>query len=564
MSQFVFIAIAAGLIAFIGTPFTLVVARRIGFVAKPSARKTHIVPVPLMGGVAIWAAFVVSLLIFGRGTQFVELVAIIVGGTLISAVGLVDDRVGLGPSVKLLGQVLAALILVMGGVKAQLFHNMWLDLGLTLFWVIGICNAINFMDNMDGLAAGVSAVAAGSFLVLAALNGQVLVSSLAAALLGACLGFLVYNFQPAITFMGDTGSLLLGFMLAVLGIKLNFPGVHPFSTWMAPIVVLGLPIFDTALVTLSRLRRRVSIAQGGADHASHRLARLGLSHRRVVVALYTVGASLGVSSVLITESEPLLANALFGGLLVLGVFMLWLLEVVYHQPVVSRLRPDLRITFIGGGEMMLPLLEGAAAVSRMVTMLVTPNESAEGQMPPARLHACLAILAEHPEAARTVIAGSSGFAADGSLVEQVELASAALQMRGRVVIAMGPGNVVRDEALAAIQSTDLIVIGGDLRENVLPTLTLGQISRALRQSKRARVLAHPDPSGALAEIERAAGPDLITHVITAATVEGGQKVWHAAADLKQSGEVADALSQIWLARTRVRGAPQSISGGIYG
>ncbi|MEK6574104.1 MAG: hypothetical protein AABZ58_07285, partial [Chloroflexota bacterium] len=110
----------------------------------------------------------------------------------------------------------------------------------------------------------------------------------------------------------------------------------------------------------------------------------------------------------------------------------------------------------------------------------------------------------------------------------------------------------------------LIVIGGDLRENVLPTLTLGEISRALRQSKRARVLAHPDPSGALAEIERAAGPDLITHVITAATVEGGQKVWHAAADLKQSGEVADALSQIWLARTRVRGAPQSISGGIYG
>ncbi|MEK6575901.1 MAG: undecaprenyl/decaprenyl-phosphate alpha-N-acetylglucosaminyl 1-phosphate transferase, partial [Chloroflexota bacterium] len=131
MSQFVFIAIAAGLIAFIGTPFTLVVARRIGFVAKPSARKTHVVPVPLMGGVAIWAAFVVSLLIFGRGTQFVELVAIIVGGTLISAVGLVDDRVGLGPSVKLQGQVQAALNLLMGGVKAQLYHNTWLELGLT-------------------------------------------------------------------------------------------------------------------------------------------------------------------------------------------------------------------------------------------------------------------------------------------------------------------------------------------------------------------------------------------------------------------------------------------------
>ncbi|MBM4424360.1 MAG: hypothetical protein FJ030_13395 [Chloroflexi bacterium] len=563
MSQFVFVAIAAGLIAFIGTPLTLVMARRIGFVSAPSSRKTHIVPIPLMGGVAIWLAFVVSLLVFGRGSEFRELAAIIIGGTVISAVGLIDDRVGLGPAAKLLGQVLAALILVAGGVEARLFHNAWLDLALTLFWIIGICNALNFMDNMDGLAAGVAAVAAGSFLMLAALNGQALVSSLAAALLGACVGFLVYNFQPALTFMGDTGSLLLGFMLAVLGIKLNFPGINPYSTWMAPIVVLGLPIFDTTLVTLSRLRRRVSVTQGGADHTSHRLARLGLSHRRVVIALYTVGAALGVLTVLITQATPEIANTIFVGLLLLGAFTLWTLEEIYRQPAGSRFRPDLRITFIGGGETMLPLLEGAIAVSRTVFMLVTPTP-AGGQMPLQRLHACFAVLAEHPDATRAVIAGSSAFSANGSIAEQINVASAALQMRGRVVATTEPNGDVNEHALTAIQQTDLIVIGGDMSENVLPTLTLEEINRALRRSKRARVLAHPDPAAALAEIERAAGPGLITHVIAAETAEGAKDLWHAAVDLKQSRQVADALSRIWLTRTRVRGAPQPISGNAHG
>ena len=575
MSQFVFIAIAAGLIAFVGTPFTLVMARRIGFVAEPGARKTHVLPTPLLGGVAIWAAFVISLLVFGRGSEFRELVAIIVGGTLISAVGLIDDRVGLGPRIKLAGQLAAAAFLIAGGVRAQLFGNPWLDVPLTLFWVIGICNALNFMDNMDGLAAGVAATAAGSFFLLAALNGQALVASLAAALFGACLGFLVYNFQPALTFMGDTGSLLLGFMLAVLGIKLNFPNVNPLSTWMAPIVVLGLPIFDTTLVTISRLRRGVSIAQGGADHTSHRLARLGLSHRRVVIALYTVGASLGILSRLMTQSSPLVANSIFAGLVIGGLFVLWLLEEVQRQPAASRFRPDLRMAFIGGGEAMLPLLEGAVAVSRKVTLLVTPGEDA---MPAARLQACLAILAEHPTAARAVMAGSEAFRAETSLAEQVALAEAALRLRGQAVLTSTPvrgdglsrpgaakaattNAIVTEAALVALQQTDLIVIGGDLRENVLPTLALPEVAQALRRSKRARVLAHPDPKRALAEIEQAAGPNLITHIITDKTMDGA---WHTAADLKQSGQIADALGRVWLARTRVRHAPQPISGSIYG
>ncbi|HLF00340.1 MAG TPA: hypothetical protein VI547_00040 [Anaerolineales bacterium] len=564
MSQFVFIAIAAGLIAFVATPFTLIAARRIGFVAMPSARKTHSVPTPLMGGVALWAAFVVSLLIFGRGTEFRELAAIIVGGTLISAVGFIDDRVGLGPRVKLAGQIVSALILVLGGVEARLFESWWLNVALTLFWVVGICNAMNFMDNMDGLAAGVSAVAAGSFLMLAALNGQVLVAMLAAALLGACVGFLVYNFQPALTFMGDSGSLLLGFMLAVLGIKLSFPGVNPLSTWMAPIVVLGLPIFDTTLVTVSRLRRQVSVVQGGADHSSHRLVRLGLSHRRAVIALYTVGASLGVVTVLITQSEPLAANLIFGGLVLAGMLVLWLLEIIIRQPAASRFRPDLRVTFIGGGESMLPLLEGAAAISRTLHILIMPSDPAEGGMPVTRLQALLPVLAENPEAARAVIKGSAGFASDGSLIDQARLAEAALLLRGRLILTLDSDGNVRDEALSALQHTDLIVLGGDLRENVLPTLKLAEVSHILRRSKRPRVLAHSDPLAALKEIEQTAGMGLITHVITAETAEGVKNLWYAAADLKEGRQVADALSQIWLRRMRARGAPQPISGSMHG
>lgn len=567
MNQFVYIAVVAGLIAFVGTPFTLVLARRFGFISYPNSRQTHIMPIPLMGGVAIWAGFVVSLLVFGRGAEYRELLAIVVGATVIFIVGLVDDRIGLKPLPKLIGQLIAAFALVLGGVQARMFGNAILDVLVTVVWVVGICNAINFSDNMDGLAAGISAVAAGSFLLLAAFNGQVLVSSLAAALLGACLGFLFYNFQPALTFMGDAGSLLLGFMLAVLGIKLSFPGVNPLSTWMAPIVVLGVPIFDTALVIISRLRRQISILRGGADHTSHRLVRLGLSHRRAVLALYSVAAVFGVSAVFMSQSMPVVANVAFGALLLVGLFVLYVLEEVYRQPATSRLRPDIRLTFIGGGADMMPLLEAAITVSRRVSVLITPGAPASGTTRPMSLdnfRQCVAVISEHPEATRAVLANSTGFSPDIPLTDQVVLAEAALRLRGQMVLttASASPSIVSESALNALHHTDLIVIGGDLNENVLPTLQLPEVARALRRSKRARILIHPEPENALVAIEAAAGPDLITHVI--AGLEGEQE-WHAAADLRQSRDVAEALSRIWLLRMRVRGAPPPITtGSFYG
>jgi UDP-GlcNAc:undecaprenyl-phosphate GlcNAc-1-phosphate transferase len=567
MSQFFFIAIAAGLIAFAATPVTLVVAKRIGLVAIPNARKTHSVPTPLMGGVAIWAAFIVSLLVFGLGTtEYSQMLAIIVGGTVISIVGFIDDRIGLGPLPKMAGQVLAAVLLMLGGVGAHLFSDtFWfLNVAITIVWIVGICNAVNYMDNMDGLAAGVSAVAAGSFLVLAALNQQSLVASLAAALLGACVGFLVYNFQPAISFMGDTGSLLLGFMLAVLGIKLSFPHISTQSTWMAPIVVLGLPLFDTALVTISRYRRGVSVLQGGADHSSHRLARLGLSNRRVVVALYTVGAGLGVMTVFITQSDALVANLIFAGLVIAGLGALWLLEVTYALPAANNFRPDLRLTLIGGGEALIPLLEGAAAISRTVSLLITQTTNPAEQLPVTRLQAALPFLSESPTATRSVITGAAGFDPAGDIWTQIALAKTTLILSGKLIPTLDEHSLIRDEAATALQQTDLILIGGDLHENVLPTLTIPEVSQALRRSKRARVLAHSDPAAALAEIERIAGPGLITHIITPQELETGQHLWQAVADLHEGSQIADALNQIWVRRTKARGAPQPISGSMYG
>ncbi len=167
----------------------------------------------------------------------------------------------------------------------------------TVVWVVGICNAMNLLDNMDGLSAGVAAIACAFFTVLAVIHGQIWVSIVAAVLLGAILGFLRYNWNPATIFMGDAGSLLLGYMLAVLAIKLRFPGVEPERSWMIPILVLAVPIFDTTLVTISRLRRGVSISSGGRDHVSHRLVQLGLSVRQSVGIIYLAALLGGIVAV---------------------------------------------------------------------------------------------------------------------------------------------------------------------------------------------------------------------------------------------------------------------------
>jgi len=309
------------------TPLSKWLARRIGVIAQPRARDIHTQPVPKLGGLAILVGVLVMALALGRRLEFQQLAAIVVAATLMSFMGLVDDRFSLNAYVKFAAQVSAAAMVYLFGVRVMLFSNLLLDALLTVVWIVGITNAMNMLDNMDGLLAGVSAVISAFFLVLAVINGQYLVGLLSAAVLGACVGFLVWNLNPASVFMGDSGSMFLGFMLACIAIKLRFLGQSPAVSWLVPVIVMGLPIFDTTLVTLSRLRRgKNPLTTPGKDHTSHRIANHGFSRREAVMILYLVCAALGIVAIVASVAN-VTANAIIAVvLLALGAYLLWFME----------------------------------------------------------------------------------------------------------------------------------------------------------------------------------------------------------------------------------------------
>ena len=320
---------AVALILVSGTmPFFKRLAIRWRFLDQPGDRKIHTRPVPLLGGASIYLGFLLALFLV-EGFFISQLLSILIGATLISFLGLWDDRRGLQPSVKLVGQALITGITVLSGIQVHFLHIPVLDLIVTLLWVLTITNAMNLLDNMDGLSGGVAMVASLFFFLLAVMNGQYLVASVTAALLGACIGFLFYNLNPATVFMGDSGSLFIGFMLAMIGIKLRFPHNTDRVTWMIPVVVLGLPIFDTVLVVVSRLRRGLNpLTTPGKDHVSHRLVAMGATQREAVLILYVVCCGLGVLGTFIMYANMLEA-CLIGGVLVLfSLYLLWRLERV--------------------------------------------------------------------------------------------------------------------------------------------------------------------------------------------------------------------------------------------
>ena len=309
-------------------PWVRRLAIRTGFVDAPASRKMHSTPMPLMGGVAIFGGAVLAVITFFP--DFPNTVA----GTLLSLavvtlVGLLDDRFGLPAWAKLGGQFVGFLILAFFDIRVKLPLPEVVNYAVTFVWLAGISNAINFLDNMDGLSAGVSGVAAAFITLLGLQNDQFLVSGLAAAVLGACLGFLRFNFKPAQIFMGDAGALFLGFLLALLGLQLRFPANSNFVTWMVPIFILGLPIFDTTLVVVSRIRRGVSPNTPGKDHLSHRLVQRGFSQREAVLMLYLLTGAGGMIAVFITQATVLEGYLIFATLLLLGGVAIWQLD----QPV---------------------------------------------------------------------------------------------------------------------------------------------------------------------------------------------------------------------------------------
>ena len=328
-TTFMLIFASALVMAIGGTPVAKRLALRLGVIDRPNARKIHVNPIPLLGGLAIYSAFIVALLLFGDRYRLNELISILVGASLVSFLGVWDDQRGLSPLLKLAGQFLAASILVISGVYVGTFPWDALNIALTLLWVVVVTNAMNLLDNMDGLSGGVGATAAIFFLLLAAMNDQYLVGALSAALVGACLGFLVYNFNPATIFMGDAGSLFLGFILAAVGIKLRFPEGLRIVTWMVPVLILGLPLFDTALVIVSRLRRGLNpLTNPGKDHVSHRLVAMGYTGREAVLICYLICAGLGVIALFVTQAG-IIEGYVVGGLVALSALVaLWRLEQV--------------------------------------------------------------------------------------------------------------------------------------------------------------------------------------------------------------------------------------------
>src|SRR6202162_1414719 len=301
-------------------------AIRVGMVDLPGPRKVHLEPIPLLGGLAMYLGVMLAILIAFDGPARAQSIGIVTGATLAAAVGFMDDRGMLHHQVKLfIGMPLAAVLLLVSGIHAQFFSVLlggrtgtWLDAALTIVWVVGITASFSILDHMDGLCAGVAAMASVFFALLAYLHGQTLVTTLAAAVLGAATGFLRWNFKPAKIFMGDGGGMFLGCLMATLGLKLRMEHTSHLASWLAPILILGVTIFDTTLVTISRARRGLlPFATPGKDHAAHRLSNLGLGHRGAVLTLYLLGAIGGGAAVLGSYLSS--RAAFFVGALALGV-----------------------------------------------------------------------------------------------------------------------------------------------------------------------------------------------------------------------------------------------------
>ena len=316
-------------------------AIRVGMVDLPGPRKVHLQPIPLLGGLAMYGGVMLAILFALDGAARAQSVSIVTGATLVAAVGFLDDRGWLHHQIKLfVAMPIAACILLAGGIHAQVFSIFLpgrlgnvLDAALTVLWVVGITASFSILDHMDGLCAGIAAMASIFFAMLAYLNGQTLVTTLAAAVLGAATGFLRWNFKPAKIFMGDGGAMFLGFLMATLGLKLRLVQANFASSLLVPLLILGVTIFDTTLVTISRSRRGLlPFTTPGKDHAAHRLANLGLGQRGAVVSLYLLGAVTGGTAVFVAY-QPLksaLAVALVGLICVLAA-VVWLERAPYER-----------------------------------------------------------------------------------------------------------------------------------------------------------------------------------------------------------------------------------------
>lgn len=277
------------------------IATKLGYVAKPKADRWHSRSTAMMGGVAIFATTVLMYFVFVPPTR--ESLTIIGASSLLFFVGLIDDLLNIKPYQKLIGQLIGASIIVGMDMVLPLTGSELLDVSITVFWLVGITNAVNLLDNMDGLAAGIAAIAGASLALGFAANGQFAEATFIAIFVGALVGFLVFNFNPASIFMGDCGSMFVGFLLASSVLLSNTGGRSRgvFSILAVPVLILFVPIFDTTFVAILRKLWGRKASQGGRDHTSHRLVALGLSERSAVLMIYAFAIAAGLLSLMVSN-----------------------------------------------------------------------------------------------------------------------------------------------------------------------------------------------------------------------------------------------------------------------
>jgi len=310
-----------------GVPLARRAALKYGMVDSPDGRLKHQrKPVPYLGGLAIYLAFLVSLAFTFEFRQ--DVLGIVLAGTLVMMLGLIDDFGVLSPGTKLAGQFLAVFVLIKSGVMIEMVAlPAWLNIALTALWMIGIINAFNLLDIMDGLSAGVGLICAGFLLVVAVLKGDTTIAFMLAALAGSLLGFLRYNFHPATIYMGDAGALFVGLMLGALAMIGQYTAGHHISL-LSPVLILGVPIFDTLFVMYVRYRRGLPMFLGSPDHVALRLRQWGLTVSQVVALSYfgtAIMAGIGLVVMLVPEQAALIMIGLtaagLGGIAVVLIRM---------------------------------------------------------------------------------------------------------------------------------------------------------------------------------------------------------------------------------------------------
>jgi len=299
-------------------------ARQIGIIAEPRKDRWHVQPTALLGGVAIYVSFVIGVSVYYSDITSIR--RLLIGSGLLFIVGFVDDLVPIKPYIKLAAQLIAASSVVFTGIYLPWTQIVVLDIVLTFAWLVGITNAINMLDNMDGLAAGISIIACLFLSVTFYLNGQISVCILPLLLAAAITGFFIFNYNPASIFMGDCGSMFIGFMIAGMALISTEQRTRNIAAVLAtPVLIMLMPIFDTTIVTISRRLNGRPLSQGGKDHSSHRLVALGMSDRRAVLTLYALSITAGVLALIVRKLDVKISIAIVSGsvlvIIFLGIFL---------------------------------------------------------------------------------------------------------------------------------------------------------------------------------------------------------------------------------------------------